>query len=271
MNLSRCDRGSEDSESIMGYETVMQSATEDICRSPNRKGLIKILGLNLGIAAADIIVFSPGFLGIDLFGRSALEAAFGWTMVFLSAVGIIYGNYRLLAEPDRSIPREDYYTNELIKHRGMNEFDDILELTIDQIIRLEKKTKNIMSILPQIFGESEITCNKFAAAIAEAKNAFFANVQTILNKLDAFDGDDYNFTRNGRDAKDVLKSIAEEKLAVYSKYESSIKSAAEDNEQILLILQNAILHFRLVAYSSISTAEKSWTIEAGGTALCSAW
>ena len=37
--------------------------------------LIKLLGLNLGIAAANIAVFSPGLLDVDLFGAGALEAA----------------------------------------------------------------------------------------------------------------------------------------------------------------------------------------------------
>jgi hypothetical protein len=238
-SLRRSD--SEGSGSVLGNNASMQSVADGLINNPERKKQITIAGLNLGIAAACIIVFSPGLLGIELFGRSSLEAAFGWTVIFLSAVGIIYGNYRLLAEPDRPIPREEHYTDELIKHRGMNEFEDIVELTIDQIARLEKKTKNIMSVLPQIFGESEITCNKFASAIAEAKNAFFANIQIILNKLDAFDGEDYNFTRNGREAEAVLKSTAEEKLAVYSKYESSIKSAAEDNEQVLLMLDKLML------------------------------
>lgn len=238
-SLRRSD--SEGNGSVLSSDASMRSVADGLINNPERKKQIKILGLNLGIAFADIIVFSPGFLGIELFGRSALEAAFGWTMVFLSTVGIIYGNFRLLADPDRPIPREEHYTGELIKHRGMNEFEDIIELTIDQTARLEKKTKNIMTILPQIFGESEITCNKFASAIAEAKNAFFANIQIILNKLDAFDGEDYNFIRNGRDAEDVLKSTSEEKLAVYSGYESSIKSAAEDNEKILLMLDKLML------------------------------
>jgi hypothetical protein len=238
-SLRRSD--SEDNGSILDSNASMLSVADGLINDPERKKHIKIAGLNLGIAALDIIIFSPGLLGIELFGRSALEAAFGWTMIFLSAVGIIYGNYRLLAEPDRPIPREEHYTDELIKHRGMNEFEDIIELTIDQIARLEKKTKNIMSILPQIFGESKITCNKFASAIAELKNAFFANIQIILNKLDAFDGEDYNFIRKGTEAEDVLKSTTEEKLAVYSKYESSVKSAAEDNEQILLMLDKLML------------------------------
>ncbi|MFB3766292.1 MAG: hypothetical protein ACE14P_13735 [Methanotrichaceae archaeon] len=36
-----------------------------------RKRLIKLLGLNLGVAAANIITFSPGLIGIEL-GASAL-------------------------------------------------------------------------------------------------------------------------------------------------------------------------------------------------------
>jgi hypothetical protein len=241
MDLSRRDRGSEDNEAIMGYETLMQLATEDICKNPNRKRLIKILGLNLGIAAADIIIFSPGLLAIELFGGSAFETAFGWTMIFLSVVGIIYGNYRLFAQPDRQIPREEYFTDALIKHRGLRTFEEIIDLTIDQIARLEKKDKSIMNILPQTFGNSEITCNKFAAAIAEIKNAFFRNIQTILNKLDTFDEEDYNFIKKNRDAEDVLKSINVDKLSVYSKYVASIKSAAEDNEQLLLMLDKLLI------------------------------
>lgn len=239
--MSKRYRGSEDSGAILGCEASMQSVTEELCKNPDRKRLIKILGLNLGIAAADIIIFSPGLLAIELFGGSALETAFGWTMIFLSAMGIIYGNYRLFAQPDRKISREEYYTEALIKHHDLITFKEIIDLTVDQIGRLEKKDKSIMNILPQAFGDSEITCNKFAAAIAEMKNAFFRNIQIILNKLDTFDEEDYSFIKKGREADDVLKSIKEDKLSVYNKYVASIKSAAEDNEQILLMLDKLLL------------------------------
>jgi hypothetical protein len=241
MNLSRRSRVSEDSGAIQGCEDSMQSITEDLCKNPDRKRLIKIFGLNLGIAAADIIFFSPGLLAIELFGGNALETAFGWTMIFLSSVGIIYGNYRIFAQPDRPVPREEYYTEELIKHRGLKTFEDIINLTIDQIARLEKKDRSIMNILPQTFGDSEITCNKFAAAIAEIKNEFFRNIKAILNKLDTFDEEDYDFAKGNLDAEDVLKSINNDKLSVYNRYVASIKSAAEDNEQILLMLDKLLL------------------------------
>ena len=65
----------------------------------DRKKRIKLLGLNLGIAAANIIIFSPGLIGLELVGASALETALGSTIIFLSGAGLIYGNYKLLTGP----------------------------------------------------------------------------------------------------------------------------------------------------------------------------
>ncbi len=62
------------------------------------------MGLNLGIAAANIITFSPGLIGLELVGASAMATAFGSTFIFLSGAGLIYGNYKLLTGPEKVIP-----------------------------------------------------------------------------------------------------------------------------------------------------------------------
>ena len=41
----------------------------------DRKKRIKLLSLNLGIAAANIITFSPVLIGLELAGAGALETA----------------------------------------------------------------------------------------------------------------------------------------------------------------------------------------------------
>ena len=64
----------------------------------DREKLIKLLGLNSGIAAANIITFSPGLIGLEL-GVSALATAVGITIIFLSGATLIYGNYKLLTVP----------------------------------------------------------------------------------------------------------------------------------------------------------------------------
>jgi len=233
---------SESNGATLGFEATLRAATDKLRNNTDRKNmdrkkLTKLLGLNLGIAAADIIAISSGLIG----GEGALAAAFGSTIVFLSAVGVIYGNYRLLAEPEKSIPTAEYYIEALNKHRGLKTFEETINLAIDQIVRLQKKNKNILNILPQIFGDSEITCNKFIAAIAEVKNAFFMNIRNILNKLDTFDEEDYNFIRDRCESGAVSQQIMKDKSEVYNEYVTSIKAATEDNEQILLMLDKLLL------------------------------
>ena len=208
--------------------------------------LIRLLGLNLGIAAANIVVFSPGLLDLDLFGAGALEAAFGSAFLVFSGSGLVYGNYKLLSEPEKAIPigakstKEDY-VEALNEHRGLETFERNIDLLLDQIERLQKKNKTIRDILLQIFNASEISYQKFDAVIAEVENIFFKNIRSIINKLNAFDEEDYNFIKKQRNAGAFSEEIMEEKFKVYNEYIRFVKEATEDNEQILLKLDKLLL------------------------------
>jgi hypothetical protein len=207
--------------------------------------LIRLLALNLGIAAANIAVFSSGLLAVDLFG-SALEKAFGSAFLVLSGSGLVYGNYKLLSEPEKAIPigakstKEDY-VEALNEHRGLETFERNIDLLLDQIERLQKKNKTIRDILLQIFNASEISYQKFDAVIAEVENIFFKNIRSIINKLNAFDEEDYNFIKKQRNAGAFSEEIMQEKFKVYNEYIRFVKEATEDNEQILLKLDKLLL------------------------------
>jgi len=211
----------------------------------NKDMLIRLLALNLGIAAANIAVFSSGLLAVDLFG-SALEKAFGSAFLVLSGSGLVYGNYKLLSEPEKAIPigakstKEDY-VEALNEHRGLETFERNIDLLLDQIERLQKKNKTFRDILLQIFNASEISYQKFDAVIAEVENIFFKNIRSIINKLNAFDEDDYNFIKKQRNSGAFSEEIMEEKFNVYNEYIRSVKEATEDNEQILLKLDKLLL------------------------------
>ena len=211
----------------------------------NKDMLIRLLALNLGIAAANIAVFSSGLLAVDLFG-SALEKAFGSAFLVLSGSGLVYGNYKLLSEPEKAIPigakstKEDYI-EALNEHRGLKTFERNIDLLLDQIERLQKKNKTIRDILLQIFNASEISYQKFDAVIAEVENIFFKNIRSIINKLNAFDEDDYNFIKKQRNSGAFSEEIMEEKFNVYNEYIRFVKEATEDNEQILLKLDKLLL------------------------------
>ena len=211
----------------------------------NKDMLIRLLALNLGIAAANIAVFSSGLLAVDLFG-SALEKAFGSAFLVLSGSGLVYGNYKLLSEPEKAIPigakstKEDY-VEALNEHRGLETFERNIDLLLDQIERLQKKNKTIRDILLQIFNASEISYQKFDAVIAEVENIFFKNIRSIINKLNAFDEEDYNFIKKQRNSGAFSEEIMQEKFNVYNEYIRFVKEATEDNEQILLKLDKLLL------------------------------
>jgi len=211
----------------------------------NRKKRIKILILNLGIAAANIITFSPVLLGLELAGSGALETALGSTIIFLSGAGLIYGNYKLFVlekviPPNKNSTVEDYI-EALNMHRGLKTFEVTVDLLLDQIERLQKKNKTIRNIILQIFSASEISYRKFDAVIAEVEKIFFMNSRSILNKMNAFDEDDYNFIRKKYEAWAFSQQFMEEKFKVYDEYIVFVKAATEDNEQILLKLDKLLL------------------------------
>ncbi|MFB3765310.1 MAG: hypothetical protein ACE14P_08690 [Methanotrichaceae archaeon] len=220
----------------------------------DRKKLIKLLSLNLGIAAANIITFSPGLIGIEL-GASALATAFGSTFIFLSGAGLIYGNYKLLTGSENVIPTNKIMTVEdyieaLNIHKGLKTFEEIIDLLFDQIERLQKKNKIIRGILLQIFSTSEISYKKFDMVLVEVEKIFFMNIRSILNKLDAFDEEDYNFIRKKHEVGAFSQQFMEEKFKVYNEYITFVKAATENNEQILLKLDKLLLEI-----SGLNTVE----------------
>ena len=135
----------------------------------------------------------------------------------------------------------DDYIEALNIHRGLKTFEETVDLLIDQIERLQKKNKTIRDILLQIFSASEISYQKFDAVIAEVEKIFFMNIRSILNKLNAFDEEDYNFIRKKYEAGAISQQFMEEKFKVYDEYITFVKAATEDNEQILLKLDKLLL------------------------------
>ena len=187
MAIGRSSNDSEGNGTIMSFEAALRAAANSI----DKKKHIKRWGLNLGIAAANIIIFSPALIGLRLIGGSALEGALGCAIIFASGAGLVYGNYKILIEPKIVIPPDEIrrrrIIEELNEHHELEAFKEIIDLLLDQTERLEKKKKNIGDILPKIFIDSVITCNRFYAAIAEVENIFFTNMDYILIKIKAFD------------------------------------------------------------------------------------
>jgi hypothetical protein len=235
MAIGSSSNNREGSRALQVIEAALLSAADRLRDNPDRQKQIKILGLNLGIAAADIITLKLG-----LIGGGAVATSFGVTIIFLSVVGVMYGNYRLFAEPEVSepekpIPTPEYYIEQLNEYPGHKTFGEDINLAIDQITRLQRKNEKIRDLLEQKFDGSEITLERFLAGVTELMNAFFMNIQIFLNKLYTFD--DFDIPDQGEFSDEIIEG----KREVLDIYVASIKSAIERNERILLMLDKMLL------------------------------
>lgn len=224
----------------------------------DNKKIIKMLGLNFGIALADIVIFSPGLIGIKLMGGSIFASAFGAAVIFLSLGSFVYGNYKILTGSQKVIQTsliktKDDYIAALRQHKHKEAFEPAIDVVITQIERFEKKKETIFDILIQRFNIEELSYKKFQAIVLEVENIFFVVIKSILNRLNAFDENDYSNIKNQHSKMDFSKEFINDKIQVYNEYISFVKNAAEDNEQIILKLDKLL--FEISKLESIEDGE----------------
>ncbi len=215
--------------------------------------IIKILCLNIGIGVVDTILFSPGLLGIEIIGASALETAFGATAIFMSVIVFAFGNYKLLIEKEKTIQANEIKTTDdcieaLNQNYNKRIFEKDIDTILEQIEMFQKKRETIKEVLLQKFDITEISYSKFDGVISDIENVFYMNIRSIINKLNAFDEKDYDRIKKEGEKK-FSKRFIQTKMNIYDEYIAFIKNAIEDNEQIILKLDKIL--FELSKFNSL--------------------
>ncbi len=211
----------------------------------NTEKIIKILGLNIGIVVVDTILFSPGFLNIDIIGASAFETAFAVTAALMSIIVFTFGNYKLIIEKEKMIQANEVKTTEdyidaLEQNYDKRVFKKDIDTILEQVDMFQKKREAIKEILLQKFDATEMSYSKFDGVISDLESVFYMNIKSIINKLNAFDENDYNrIIKDGENR--FSKEFIQTKMRIYGEYVSFVKEATEDNEQIILKLDKILL------------------------------
>ncbi|MEF2967846.1 hypothetical protein V3851_18610 [Paenibacillus sp. M1] len=208
--------------------------------------LTKLLGLIAGIAVLDIILFSPGLIGIQIGGASVLQTAAGVTLLVISFLVLVYGSYVLLFKPPAVPPIKDIVTHEdyieaLGHYRDVKVLKSDIQLALDQLERIEKKKDTLLDVLSQRFDPAELSYKKFASVIAEVEKLFYLNVRGILNKLGVFDASELSIYTNKHNSGRFSSKLVQEKTALYNEYLTSIAGYIGANEEILLKLDKLLL------------------------------
>ena len=205
---------------------------------------IKLAGLNIGLALINIILFSPGILNIRLGGTDALGTAIGATAIVMSIVIFVYGNYRLVSRSGKPVKTNEVKTLDdctmaLKQAFGKKTFDNGISSLVEQVERLEKRKEKIRTVLLQKFNIIDAGFERFNGILTDVEFVFCANIQSILNKINAFDEEDYEKIRRNRKAANEKYVLS--RLGIYNEYIVYVKNATEENEKILLKLDMLLL------------------------------
>lgn len=220
--------------------------------------IIKIVALNMGMAVLNIVIFSDGLMDIQLKGTSAFETAFGLTIILMSIVVFVFGNYKLLINKPKIMQAIDINTaedcmNALRMSQVKKTFSKDIETILEQTERFQQKKDAIEEFLLQKFNSGEMSFSKFEGVITDIEKVFYINVKSILNKINAFDEVDYNRIKTKNTQKKFSEEFIQTKMSIYNEYFRFVDESIEDSEQILLKLDKLLLE--LSKFSSLEDGE----------------
>ena len=205
---------------------------------------IKLIVVIVVVAMLNILVLSPGFLGLEI-GGSAFATAFGVTLLFVSVLVVLYWSYNLLfkqpvALPVQQIKTHEDYVEALTHYRHVKTLANDIAFALEQLERMTKKKDTLLNVLNQRFEPTELSYKKFASVTQEVEKLFYLNVRSILNRLNVFDESEFERVMNQKSTA-FSQELLQEKRNVYKEYLSFMKSSLGTNEEILLKLDKLLL------------------------------
>lgn len=219
---------------------------------------MKIIFLNAVIALVNIILFSNAFIHIDMSGENVVLTTLGVTIIFMSVIIFIYGNYKLLTQNEKVLHNEDIKTLDdcigaVYQNKNKKTFAEKLEIVLNQIKRFKKKKETIKDILLQKFSETEMSYSSFQNTITELEKVMYLNIRSLLNRINAFDDEEYRRLKK-YDIHPANQSKSDlSKLEIYNEYIAFVDHAVEDNEQIIIKLDKLLLE--ISKFNSIEAGE----------------
>ena len=219
------------------------------------KKIFELIMANLSIIIANVAVFSKAFFGFSLFVGTALSMSIAWFTILLSMFSFVYFNKNLLSQPEFLATQninslEDCVAvfEEAIENGDV--FDEDILKNLEQLKRFKRKRNTIKEILLQRFSMQELTYQKFNSVLDDVENIMYLNMRSILNKIAAFDIEEYEMLQKKGFPKN---EVSEEKMKIYKEYLNFVKNATATNEDILLKLDKML--FEVSKYNSLEDGE----------------
>jgi len=205
-----------------------------------KKVITKLLGLNLGIALADVILFSRAFFGLAFSLASPLSFSLAVTAAVMSGIVFVYGNTKILKAPERAIipglpetaSLEDWLPRLKEAPGRGTAFRPMLEKASEQIRRFIKMRGKITELLLHRFSPGEMSYSRFDSAVTGLSQLMARNARRLLSRVAAFDDAEYKRLLSAG----PLTGTPAQRMALYTESLQSAGMITEGNDEVLLRL-----------------------------------
>lgn len=207
---------------------------------------VKWFGLIISIIIIDIILFSPGLIGLE-FGSDKLESTFVIMIWLISIVAVVGSTYLLLFQTKQSpvFIREmnsiEDYREHFMQFRNNKSLSREADLAIEQCNRLEKRKSSLSKALGDRFSPDELSYKRFAAVIVKVEKLFQSNIKGLLTKFQAFEASDISQYNNPTRNSFFSPKLNSQKNELFNQYMHAFQAYLGGNEEILLKLDQLLL------------------------------
>ncbi|WP_230873679.1 hypothetical protein [Paenibacillus woosongensis] len=233
---------------------------EEVCIL-NSSNIFKLTGLIVGIVFLNIVILSPGLIGVEIGGASAFQTALGITLLVISILVVLYGSYIWVIKvpvvtPVRDIQTHEDYIIALSHYKNEKALKKDILLALDQLDRMEKRRDTFADVLSQRFDPAELSYKRFNSVIYEVEQLFYLNIKGILNKLSVFNASEFPIFTGQQTARQFSEKIVQQKTKLYHEYLNYVTGYLEANEEILLKLDKLLLEISLLGSTDYREIEE---------------
>lgn len=212
------------------------------------KKVIQLILLNGGIALANILTFSESVFAVSLTYGTLFERAFGITLIIMSLLIFIWGNYKILSyeevsEKERRKAKDAYgyvleeidtpeECMEALARYQHSIFAQDVDTAKNQVNRMSRKLASLKEILYQKCQTQQGELLGFQNVIDDCEMMTYENVKRMLSRMAIFDQREYEILQQGR--LNVSSSALEAKRQIFAEHFAYIRQQLEKNETILL-------------------------------------
>jgi len=223
------------------------------------KGL-KLAGLIVGVSLVDVIVLTPGLIGIEFSISSAIRVALDASIITASVLILLYGIHQIFfssndVKPIKVSKTSEDYVHALNHYKDSKVLKNDISFTLVQVDRMKKKKETLLTLLNDRFDPNELSYQKFASVIIEVEKLFYLNLKNILNKISTFDESEYKSIINKEPTR-FSTQLLQEKTNLYNEYVTFVKDSVNINEGILLNLDKLLLEISRLDSFEIGEIEK---------------